>query len=90
MHAQPTDGFTAVREAKSGTQRLVATPEKVFPLLCPTREYDWIEHWRCQMVHSESGFAELDCVFTTDFPHVGDETWVVSVYRPNDSSSKLD
>ncbi len=84
MHPQESEGFTAVRSVKSGTQRLVATPDKVFPLLCPTREYDWIEHWRCQMIHSESGFAELDCVFNTDFPHVGHETWVVSVYRPNE------
>ncbi len=84
MHSQESEGFTAARVVKSGTQHLLATPDKIFRLLCPTREYDWIEHWRCQMIHSESGFAELDCVFTTDFPHVGDETWVVSVYRPNE------
>jgi hypothetical protein len=36
------------------------------------------------MVHSESGFAELDCIFATDFPNEGEDVWVVSVYRPSE------
>jgi hypothetical protein len=36
------------------------------------------------MVRSDSGVAELDCVFITDFPGEGEDVWVVSVYRPND------
>lgn len=84
MRALDAAEFTAVRTVKSGTQRLLAPPDKVFPLLCPTREYEWIEHWRCRLVHSESGRAELDCVFATDFPYEGDETWVVNAYRPNE------
>jgi hypothetical protein len=59
------------------------TPEKVFPLLCPVREYDWIETWQCEMVHSESGFAELDCVFKTRHGDVED-FWQVSKYQPNE------
>lgn len=58
-----------------------APPEQVFPLLCPVREYDWIATWECEMVHSESGVAEEDCVFRTRFR---DEpmTWIVSRYEP--------
>jgi hypothetical protein len=76
--------FSALRATKTAKQHLLATPDKVFPLLCPTREFDWIESWKCRMVHSESGFAELDCTFVTDFPNEGEDVWVVSVYRPNE------
>jgi len=76
--------FSALRTVKTAKQHLLAPPDKVFPLLCPTREYDWIESWKCRMVHSESGFAELDCIFVTEFPHEGEDVWVVSVYRLNE------
>lgn len=59
-----------------------APPEKVFPLLCPVREYEWIPTWRCEMLHSQSGVAEEDCVFRTNFPDSGPMTWVVSRYEP--------
>jgi hypothetical protein len=77
------NGLTALRTAKTCTQHLLAPPDRVFPLLCPTREYDWIEPWKCRLVHCESGVAELDCVFVTNFPNEGEDVWVVSVYRPN-------
>ncbi len=60
-----------------------AAPDRVFPLLCPVREYEWIEMWRCEMVHSKSGFAELDCVFKTRHGDVED-VWTVSRYEPNE------
>lgn len=63
--------------------RLGSDPATVFPLLCPVRESDWIETWRCEMVHSESGRAELDCVFKTAFPSDGPEdVWVISRHEP--------
>jgi hypothetical protein len=52
-------------------------------LLCPKREYEWIPQWDCEILFSESGFAELDCVFTTNFPNDMKETWVVDKYKPN-------
>ena len=55
----------------------------VFPLLCPVREHDWIDAWRCSMVYSESGVAEAGCVFLTELPGRGPETWMVSRYEPN-------
>lgn len=57
-----------------------APPEEVFPLLCPVREYEWIERWDCTVVYSESGVAEEGCIFETDF--AGRETWVVTRYEP--------
>lgn len=63
---------------------LDATPEEIFALLCPIREYDWIPHWRCELLYSRSGIAEAGCVFATDFgDQYGRETWVVSCYEPN-------
>ncbi len=82
--AEQDVGFTAQRRTLIAAQHLLAPPDKVFPLLCPTREYDWIERWKCRMIHSESGFAEPDCVFVTDFPNEGEDVWIVSVYRPNE------
>jgi hypothetical protein len=59
-----------------------AAPEQVFPLLCPVLEYQWIPHWRCELLHSASGVAEEDCVFRTAFPDAGPMLWVVSRYEP--------
>jgi len=59
-----------------------ATAAEAFPLLCPTREYDWIETWSCRLVYSNSGFAEANCVFETDLPHDEKEIWIVSRYEP--------
>jgi len=59
-----------------------ADPQTVFPLLCPVREYEWIEPWRCRVRYSESGVAENNCIFETDFPRNGGcETWIVSRYE---------
>ncbi|XXJ18349.1 SRPBCC family protein [Desulfovibrio caledoniensis] len=56
--------------------------EAIWPLLCPVREYDWIAHWRCEVLRSESGVNELGCVFRTDFPDHGPEVWLTSRYEP--------
>lgn len=57
---------------------LAGTPQEVFPLLCPVREYDWIPDWSCTMVHSTSGVAELGCLFTRE----RGETWITTRYEP--------
>jgi hypothetical protein len=73
-------GFTANRVVKEYVHEVHARPEKVFPLLCPVREYEWIEGWNCDMLYSESGVAEDNCVFRTHLPDRGEATWVVSKY----------
>lgn len=61
-----------------------SVPSEIFPLLCPKREYEWIEHWSCEILHSESGYAEVNCVFKTSFPDDGpDDIWIVNRYEPN-------
>jgi len=56
-------------------------PRDVFPLLCPVREHDWIPHWSGELIYSDSGVAELGCVFRTT-ASAGEETWTVSRYQP--------
>jgi hypothetical protein len=80
---EPTKIMEHIRATKTYTMILSGMPECVFSLLCPVREYEWIESWRCEMIFSNSGRAELDCIFRTDFPDEGPaETWVVSKYQP--------
>jgi len=65
-------------------QKLNASPNIVFPLLCPKMEYKWIEPWNCKMIYSKSGYAEDNCVFETNFPEdLEPETWFVSQYINN-------
>lgn len=77
--------FKANRVVHEFTQANPAPPEKVFPLLCPVREADWLPGWKYQLVYSESGVAELGCVFTTpNVPGRGspaeETTWIVTEY----------
>ena len=70
------------RTVKKYVILLEGNPEVVFPLLCPVREYEWIEPWKCEIIYSDSGFAEQDCIFQTDFPHDGPkDTWVLCRYE---------
>ena len=63
------------------TQRLVAPPAAVFPLLCPVREADWIDGWNPLVVLSHSGLAEPDCVFVTDAQPY-DAVWFITRHEP--------
>jgi hypothetical protein len=72
-----------VRVARSFTQHMNATADRVFPLLCPVKEAEWIEGWDPAVVVTASGVAELDCVFVTG---TGEDaaTWSVVRYEPAD------
>jgi hypothetical protein len=81
--------FQGRRIAHSYTQNNNATPQKVFPLLCPVREADWVPGWEYRMIYSRSGVAEAGCVFAT--PNEGhgagqnrpsETIWIVTEYDP--------
>lgn len=75
--------FKAKQVTRQSDQHFLAAPERVFPLFCPTREYEWIELWECELLRSDSGHAEADCVFRTGVLTDGvDDVWVVSHYEP--------
>lgn len=63
------------------TLQIDARPERVFPLLCPMREHEWIPEWRARMIHSRSGVAEAGAVFATPAEN-GETLWIVTAYVP--------
>ena len=69
------------RMIKTYEMHVPASPERVFPLLCPVRERDWLPYWNCEIICSTSGVAEPECVFTTDIPGRGKMIWVVTRYE---------
>jgi hypothetical protein len=70
-----------IRASRTYTQHLAATPENVFPLLCPVREKDWIEDWNPVVVISQTGIAESDCVFITP-ASPDDAIWYITRHEP--------
>jgi hypothetical protein len=77
------NSFQSLRVAHEFTQTNAAPPSEVFPLLCPVREAEWLPGWRYRLVHSDSGVAELGCVFTTPNPEGSgnaEKTWIVTDY----------
>jgi len=75
--------FKSSRIEVSHVQHLEGAMSDIFPLLCPTREYDWIESWACDLIYSASGFAENNCVFSTELPDGGREHWIVNRFEPS-------
>jgi hypothetical protein len=74
--------FRAVRVTRQYTQTNHASPQIVFPLLCPVRESDWVPEWQYRLIYSKSGFAEEGCIFTTPNSDRTETTWVVTEYDP--------
>ncbi len=74
--------FAAKRTIRTYRQTINATPEKVFPLICPVREAEWLDGWQHSMIYSESGLVEEGAVFST--PHDGevDTVWIVTKHNP--------
>jgi hypothetical protein len=73
--------FQSTRVTHEYTQTNCATPETVFPLLCPVREADWVPGWQYRLIYSQSGFAEEGCVFITE-ENGREITWIVTEYNP--------
>ena len=68
----------AQRVVRAHTQTIGATPQRVFPLLCPVREAEWLDGWSYEMVHSESGVAEEGCVFVSPSAALPETVWVIT------------
>ena len=92
------NSFKSRRVAHEYVQTNPAPPEQVFPLLCPVREADWIPGWQYKLIYSDSGVAELGCIFTTQDPvvesskyssrsngqdgNLRETTWICTDYDP--------
>lgn len=69
------------RATRTFTQKLLAGPDRVFPLLCPVREADWLSGWDPLVVFANSGVAEPECVFmTAAAPHPA--IWFITRHEP--------
>jgi hypothetical protein len=66
-------------------QRIDASPGRVFPLLCPVLECDWLDGWAdgLEMIHSVSGVAEDGCVFVTRVPGRPETVWQITRHEPD-------
>ena len=71
----------APRLIRTFVQRIAATPEQVFPLLCPEMEKRWLSGWDYRMIYSRTGVAERGAVFETSSAN-GKTVWVVTEYDP--------
>ena len=58
------------------------SPEVLFPLLCPTTEFDWLPGFECELLHSKSGYAEYNAVFKTNV-FGPEEIWICTRYETN-------
>jgi len=74
--------FAARRMTRTYRQTINAIPEKVFPLLCPVREAEWLDGWRYTMIYSESGLMEKGAVFSTPHDGEADTVWIVTKHDP--------
>lgn len=63
------------------TQQLIAPAAKVFPLLCPVKEAQWLDGWAPYIVLTDSGVAERDCVFITPSAK-HNAIWIMSEHDP--------
>ncbi len=75
--------FKAKRIVRTYRQTIDATSEKIFPLLCPVREAEWLDGWRYEMVYSASGLVEEGAVFSTPGEGEKDTVWVVTKHDKN-------
>ena len=68
----------SVAITRSYVQSIGAPPSTVFPLICPVREAEWLEGWACQLIQSDSGYAEEGCVFRTQPPGEPETIWFIT------------
>lgn len=79
---------TGERRIEEHSITIQATPDAIFPLLCPVREAEWIEGWVGTPVHSASGVAEENGVYRVQSPGRPDSIWMV--LRRDPSARELD
>ena len=76
-----TEPVLSPRLTRTYVQTIHATPEEIFPLLCPELEKSWLPGWSYRMIHSHSGVAERGAVFETE-REGGTTVWIVVEHDP--------
>ncbi len=75
-----TQTFIPVRRTFNYQHQYHGPARQVFPLLCPEREKDWLDGWQYEMIYSQSGLIEQDCVFLTNSNGNPPTVWMVTQY----------
>ncbi len=75
--------FKARHITKEYRQTIHALPDRVFPLLCPVLEAEWLDGWQYTMIYSRSGLVKEGAVFTTPRGGEPDTVWVVTKHDPS-------
>ena len=78
MPQTPSPSFKAKHITRSYEQTIHADPARVFDLLCPVREAEWLDGWDYTLLHSESGLAEEGCVFLSRQEGEKDTIWMIT------------
>ncbi|MCD6584520.1 MAG: hypothetical protein J7K96_02045 [Desulfobacteraceae bacterium] len=63
MTGQNNKNFTAIRISTTFNIKIQADPDAVFALACPKEELKWIDRWQYDMIYSDSGKTENNCIF---------------------------
>ncbi|MHA1376538.1 MAG: hypothetical protein ACTSR7_19845 [Promethearchaeota archaeon] len=50
--------FQSKRISRKYKQINAGQPDKVFPLLCPVRESEWLPHFKAKVIYSSTGISE--------------------------------
>jgi len=69
--------FVAKRITRNYQQKISGSPSEVFTLLCPVRESDWLFGWECEVIYSESGFAEEGGIYTSSHEEEHNTIWLI-------------
>jgi hypothetical protein len=85
---QMLTGKNAKRVSRTYVQHVPEPPGRIFPLLCPVREHDWVPGWTADVLYSDSGYAEDGCVFRTEHTELGETVWTIT--RRDESSRTIE
>jgi hypothetical protein len=70
--------FKAKRVSRNYIQTIKAAPSEVHALICPVKEAQWLDGWDCDLIFSQSGFAETGCVFISRSTGEKDTIWLIT------------
>jgi hypothetical protein len=70
--------FKVSHITRSYEQNIHADPARVFNLLCPVKEAEWLDGWDYTLLYSKSGLAEEGCVFISRQEGEKDTIWMIT------------
>jgi len=75
--------FLSKRISREYIQMNAGQPDKVFPLLCPVKESEWLPNFKAKVIYSSTGISEDGAIFQTTHGDDVTITWIITKYNPN-------